>query len=764
MEAVMKPFKIYMIYHSHIDIGYTERQEKIANFQADFTNQAVNYVLSNNDFRYTAEGFWAVEQYLNKYGTQGKNRLVEAIKTNRFELTMNYLHFSELLDRELMDVSFDYGLSFVKENNLKPSKTAMINDVNGFSWEYGQAMYDHGIRYLYTSINTHHGGVPFHKPLKAFYWETPKKNKILVWSGLSYHKGNLLGLIPGWTLKGDAMVPGLEPTENGFIYINSIYDLANERIHTLVKSYQENSDYPYDFIPISASGLYTDNSPLSDSHVELINEWNRVFGNEIKIELVTLEELFKDIEKQLDIPTYNGDWNDYWSDGVLSTPDETRLFLNARRNKNMINLLDKDHAYIDNAEYQKLVKSLVLYAEHTWGHSASWSDPYRLLVKQLDQRKAALAIQADVLSHQMLDSLYQLNGEGEFIADRKHEYVVVNPHDQEIISDVYLPTDFWEEGKFSQENHVIIDENNQIYSTQRKQTLRGSFFCTTIPLFSKERKVLRLVSKAISQTHQLEESSFKGKFYEVSYDSSGIKSILYQGEEVLGKDSFVTPVYQVFKGGSRQNAAGFGYQKRDVPLGEVYKAKTIDLQIINEGSVFKTLRYSYSLEGTDHIYCDITMFYDLPKIEVSMLIGKNFTKDPEGIYAKLSFNTLHSKWLLDKPETLIEPGEQLPGTCFDYYTVEKGVILSKPKSSISINLLDSPLVTFDRIKLWEFNHSIKNQGDLFVWIANNKWETNFRTETAGYLESRFIIGFNKSDKISQSELTINQLPPICLRK
>ena len=84
----------------------------------------------------------------------------------------------------------------------------------------------------------------------------------MVWNGLTYHKGNLLGLVPGWTLKGDPMVPGLKPVESGFVKVAEPNDFANERIHSLVKSYQENG-YPFNFLPICASGLYTDNSPLS---------------------------------------------------------------------------------------------------------------------------------------------------------------------------------------------------------------------------------------------------------------------------------------------------------------------------------------------------------------------------------------------------------------------------------------------------------------------------------------------------------------------
>ena len=61
----MNPFKVFLIYHSHIDIGYTERQEKMALYQADFIRQAVDCALSprqagrdaRSKFKFTAEGF-----------------------------------------------------------------------------------------------------------------------------------------------------------------------------------------------------------------------------------------------------------------------------------------------------------------------------------------------------------------------------------------------------------------------------------------------------------------------------------------------------------------------------------------------------------------------------------------------------------------------------------------------------------------------------------------------------------------------------------
>ena len=96
----MKPFKVFLILHSHIDIGYTERQEKMAVYQADFIRQAVDFALSSSQsardprsqFKFTAEGFWAVEQYRKRYGEEGRKRLTEAVKSGYFELTGGYFH------------------------------------------------------------------------------------------------------------------------------------------------------------------------------------------------------------------------------------------------------------------------------------------------------------------------------------------------------------------------------------------------------------------------------------------------------------------------------------------------------------------------------------------------------------------------------------------------------------------------------------------------------------------------------------------------
>lgn len=295
----------------------------------------------------------------------------------------------------------------------------------------------------------------------------------MVWNGLTYHRANSLGLIPDFAPGGNPGVPGMLYEDEPFIRIDNT-DYAYRRISEMISTIKKDG-YSYDFALIMGSGLYTDNSPVGDKHCELIAEFNEKHGDEIEIVTATMQEYFDYLsENGGEFPTYSGDWNDWWTDGVLSTPNETKLFRNAQRTEMLVRKLDPEMKIVFPSEHEEIQNKLITYAEHTWGHSSSNSDPYKLLVTQLDLRKAKLAIDADVLASTALDKVSRKLGEGEFTNCRPFTYTVVNPHDFSKNDVIYLPTDFWEDGYFHQKGFRVEDENGKVLPSQRTSTLRGS--------------------------------------------------------------------------------------------------------------------------------------------------------------------------------------------------------------------------------------------------------------------------------------------------
>lgn len=765
-------FKLFLIYHSHIDIGYTERQEKMKIYQADFMRQAVDCVLNpaktKTPFKFTAEGFWAIEQYLKRYGEGGRLKLLEAVKTGRFEMTAGYLHFAELLNYENLAASVDYSMDFAGANHIASPKCFMLSDVNGLGWGYSQILHDAGVENVMTCINPHHGGAPFGKPLVPFYWQTPKGDKLLVWNGLTYHKANILGLMPGFAPGGDPGIPGMLTEKEGFIKITDCDSYASRRIFDFVNALKKEG-YAYDFVPIMGGALYTDNNPVDDGHCRIIDEWNEKYGGEIQIVTATLNEFFEHLKASVsDIKTYEGDWPDWWTDGCLATPAETKVFRNAQRTQKLIRKLDKE-GIVTKAERDEITNNLILYAEHTWGHSSSYTDPYKLLVQQLDLRKAKLAVDADILASTAMDKLSRVLGEGEFRAERPMEYVVLNPHAEKVSAVVYLPTDFWEEGCFEGGSFLVTDEQNRRYPVQRAYTLRGAFVTLPIELQANETKTLKIeFCDGKREEKELTGNSFSNPFYEVRWDDRRIVSIVNKanGNELLCEScgELGQPVYQVFENADRREPAGFGYSERKIPESKIFYGKSLGVEVRSFGDVSTTIRISYEIRAAKKCYTDFVFYNHLPKIDVNINMAKDLVIDPEGMYVHLPVEAKYGEWYLDKPGVLFKAGTSLPETCQDYYAVDRGMVSRGEGETVTVNSLDTPLFTIKELKLWKYTTGIEPRGPLFSWIVNNKWETNFRIDCAGFLENRYVITIGSGNADPEPMLEHADVEPLVLRK
>ena len=67
------------------------------------------------------------------------------------------------------------------------------------------------------------------------------------------------------------------------------------------------------------------------------------------------------------------------------------------------------------------------------------------------------------------------------------------------------------------------------------------------------------------------------------------------------------------------------------------------------------------------------------------------------------------------------------------------MVLSGTHTGIAVNALDTPMSMIKNLKQWDYTKTADTSGPIYSWLCNNKWETNFRTQCAGYLESRYII-------------------------
>ncbi len=769
-------WELFVIQHSHIDLGFTDRQEVIADYHRQFVRQAVEMALSaaqrsrdqDSQFKYTIEGFWSLEQFLRSATAKERRQLLRALRSGRIELTAGYFHLTELLDLEVLRSTLQPGQRFARKEGLQLD-VCMSCDVNGFSWGFCELLAEAGVRYLSTNINTHHGGVPLGRPLTPFHWEAPSGRRVLVWSGLPYHRANVLGLMGYYSPDTDLGFPGLNlPPKHRYEDVRDISLAERKLLPTL--AHLENTGYPYDFLPLMGNALYTDNGPAGDQACELIRQWNVKHGDRIHIRTATLAEFFRHLEQTVpEIPTYRGDWTDWWSDGVAATPLDTLLFRNAQRTRHLVRRLDPQNRVITPERIEAIDHRLALYAEHTFGYSNTAS--HSLLTHQVFSRKSMHAVQADELAGQALVEVLRRRGEGEFSARRPFTYQVINPLDRPVQAAVQLPVDYWEDPMVAGGVRVVGPTGIPL-PCQLEPAPRGRVIVTRVELPPGGEVTLRVEAAAMPTVPASRSDGFANAFYRAAWDDRrGLYSLVDAGtgREFLGAGigGLGCPVYQLFPGGNRGAAAGFGYSARTIPKAEVTVGRCTGVKRVSVGAVCERWEWTYEVPGTQGYVLGATFYRDLPQIELSARVVKTDVMDPEGLYVLFPLEMAGGVWYLDKPGAPIRPGmDQLPGSCCDYYCLQAGAALVGPGGGLAWTTLDAPLVHVGKLRLWTYSTTLEPTGPVYSWLTNNKWDTNFRLTCGGRYEFRYVLeassGFADPTE-ALSACRAHAMPPVVLR-
>lgn len=740
------PFTVYLVQHSHIDIGYTERQEVIAEYQRQFIGQAVRLATSPRQatrhddvkFRFTCEGFWAVELFLKRASREERNLLLKAIDEGTMEIGATYFHLSELLDEGHLRDTLAPAIAFGKSIG-RPVTWAGAFDVNGFAWGWCDALVDAGIRYFSTCINTHHGGRPFGRRNVPFHWQSPRGQKILTWEGQTYHRGNLYGIVPG---SDSGSGPSFEVGDLTMAEAKLLPKIAEFRAQGI----------PVDYAPIFIGGLYTDNSPPSDIVCDHVAAWNAKHGGEVYVRLATMNEFFQRLEHDAArFPTVAGDWPDWWGDGTISTPLEVQLFRNAQRVKREVERLDPDHKVVSRARLDDIRQQLWLFAEHTWGYSESVPSPWDFVCQQIVMRKATFAVHADELAMTALDDVLYARGQGEFVAARPFDYKVINTLAEPVEGLALLPIDFWEASRITG-GFVVEDAAGHEVPHQVSRFGRGQHVALHARLRGGEEATYRLrfdaARKADAPVVESAATSFENDALRLSWDDErGIVSLVCKAtdEEMIDTagTAFAAPIYQVFptpEGKTPSSLRGEAGIQKIKPRGRVSPGRLTKLRRTQDGPLFSTWQFDYAVEGCSFYAVELLLPKTGAWFHVTARLNKDNVWDPEGMYLAFPFAVEGGRWKLDRAGAIVEPGvDQLPESCCDYYMVQEGAVLSGHRTGVAVAMRDTPMVHIGAMRLWDYGKRIEPVGTLYSWQTNNKWETNFKASCGGFYEFRYTV-------------------------
>lgn len=188
---------VYVVHHSHTDIGYTDLQERVIAIQVNYIKTVLSMMRQPEyaDFRWNCETLYCVEEFWKQASEDDHADFARFVKEGKIGISANYLNFNDLVNADV------FGKRLAKwQDKLQPFgtkiHTAMAADVNGFSMGYRDAMIENGVEFFFTNVHCHHGMYPLYQNQNAFFWENASGQRLLVWNGEHYNLGNVLGLQP----------------------------------------------------------------------------------------------------------------------------------------------------------------------------------------------------------------------------------------------------------------------------------------------------------------------------------------------------------------------------------------------------------------------------------------------------------------------------------------------------------------------------------------------------------------------------------------
>src|SRR6201981_101887 len=384
VEPVRKVL-IFILPHSHHDLGYTDLQSNVEEKQMANISRGIELARNTANyppgarFIWNLEVLWGADQFMRTKSEPESQELISAVRKGWIGLNGMYANELTGLCRpeELLQL-FRYSTELGSQCGIRVD-SAMISDVPGYTWGTVSAMTQAGIRYFSAAPNFFDriGSFMVEWQDKPFWWISPSGNeRVLVWiPWTGYAMSHVMKLDTEWVNKYQARLD-----EIGFLYQIS-------------------------YIRWSGHG---DNAEPDPDICEFVKKWNQEYEWP-HFSISTTSHAFASFEKQYghQLPQFTGDLTPYWEDGAGSSALETRMNRGAAERLAQAATLSTilaPPAY-KSADFNAAWRNVLLYSEHTWGAWNSVSDSENTLVKQQWQIKRQFAVDAENESKRLLDGV-----------------------------------------------------------------------------------------------------------------------------------------------------------------------------------------------------------------------------------------------------------------------------------------------------------------------------------------------------------------------
>lgn len=798
---------VHLVHHSHLDIGYTDPQGLVLAEHLSYLDSCLELTRATDDwpadsqFRWCVESLWSFQQWAAARPAEQVEEFVRRVRQGRIELTAmpfnlhtetcstDELH--ELL-RSARTVGDEWGLTLT---------SAMQTDVPGSVVGLVDALASAGVKYLSVAHNWAGRSVPHlvggDKLPRLFRWAAPSGNSLLVWvtdtpHGLAYMEGPLLGFDTDYGRVDDLLPAYLTAlATRPYPYPGGVFGWSMDQEES------EREPYPWDVLHLRVQGKFGDNAPPRRIIADTVRRWNETWAYP-QLRLSRNEDFFTDAESRLgdSIRTFEGDWTDWWVDGVGSGAHPLSMARTAQPTAadaqtigTFAGILGADGAHQETAGAAGVYEAVSLFDEHTWGAADPWTHGHEHMHSGEQQWhwKYGQALRAHDDSRSLLDRATARLGqrlapaEG---ADASYHVVNTCSWPRTEVAEIFLPESSVGLGASvavhdARTGHLLDHEERAQVNPEHRDA--GRFLRVRVedvpPAGSVRLDILAGPEPAETpraappwnptggpEKHDPGESAaraqahadptlLENEFLAVRVDLARacVSSVvdkatgreLVRTDATVGFNAYIHDSYTT-AGGFNHNSSRTTASERLEHLGARVVAPPAALIARTSTATSESVTYETGPGGAKRVRTTLTLPRGIARLDIDNRVDKDATLGKESAYFAFPF-------AFDDPEVRMEASggvtgsglPVVPGSALHMRAVRRWITLAEDDWTVAWATQDAPLVQSGNIALpyAPFPRTLEHDepATVFSWIYNNLWDTNFPSEQGFDFSFRYSL-------------------------
>jgi hypothetical protein len=723
--APARKWNLMVVPHIHVDIGYSDYQEKTAEIQSRVLEEAIQLIQEHPDFRYSPDGFWSVRQYMAGRSEERQQRLFQMVRDKKiFIPTVEANLLTGFPSLETLIRSLYPAFEFHQQHG-GDADYADITDVPSYSWSYASVMAAAGLKYFIAGCDNDNGPILLASRLNEkspFWWEGPDGGRILMWYAWVYAQlAVLFGGMQGEIAAGHDAIP---------IFLQAY----------MHPEYKSDSVIVY--------GTQWENTDLFPRQASIADDWNKLYAyphlqySGFSDAMRTIAAGFGD-----SIPVVRGDGGPYWEDGIVSTArsaaidrESEQRALAAEEFSTISGLVDPG-SRAEPEVLKRLWNNMVLYDEHTWGAAGSVSDPQsRETIDQLAVKEAFATDAKRDIDYVLRRSLADLANS---IYDPMGTLLVFNPLSWQRTSLAEMDLDKGRELVDLATHQPVSYEVLSTGASYRHIRLLAQ----DVPPVGYKAYSLKEIPDATPAPQPVSGGTLENQFYRIVLDAEGgaVKSIFdkqLNRELVNGSSPYRFDQYLYVTGGDQTPNRILEYSATwPIPQLTMHNSTGGRIVSVTNEPFGMTAHLESSGVNTPQIQTEVILFNGQKKIEFINHVHKTEVYSKEAVYFAFPLAMSQPRFRYETQNGFVDPAHDLmPGAGKEWFSVQHWVAADQGGMAAAIIPVDASLITLGDIMRGEWPREFgQRPGTIFSQVMNNYYYTNYAAGQGGNFTFRYVL-------------------------